>query len=254
MKNLIVPEELNKIRLDTVLTNLRLVESRQKAISKIISGEVFIDNKKIDKPGYIVKKGSNITINDKGHDWVSRGGIKLSHAIKKFNLQVKEKKCLDIGSSTGGFTEVLIRNGANLVYAIDVGYGQLDWRLRNNERVVVLERTNARKLNKKLISDKIDIVVCDVSFISLKKVIPPSLKLLKKNFSLILLIKPQFEAGKEYVGKGGIIRDDTIHEKVCMNLSEWFIYNFNLKIIDIIESPITGQKGNKEFFIYITNA
>tara|TARA_X000000950_G_scaffold287075_1_gene398001 strand:- start:48424 stop:49188 length:765 start_codon:yes stop_codon:yes gene_type:complete len=253
LKNLIVPQQQNKLRLDTVLINLKLFNSRQKAVSKIISGAVFIDDKKIDKPGFIVKKGSYIKIIENEHEWVSRGGIKLSYAIKYFNLKVREKICIDIGSSTGGFTEVLISNGANLVYSIDVGYGQLDWKLRNNNKVKVLERTNARYLDEKKIKDKLDLLVCDVSFISLKKVIPPSLKFLNPKSSIILLIKPQFEAGRKYVGKGGIIKDKLIHNKVCNELIEWFTKNLNLNFVDLIESPIKGQKGNKEFFLYMTN-
>ncbi len=247
----VVPQHLDKQRIDYILKELKLVESRNQALALIISGKVFLDNEKVLKPGKIVKCNKTIELNKKENQWVSRGGIKLSHALNKLNINVRNKVSLDIGCSTGGFTDVLIKMGVKRVYAVDVGYGQLDWRLRNSEKVVLFERTNARNLDTKTIPELLDIVVCDVSFISLKKVLMPIKELLKKKFEILALIKPQFEAKKNEVGRGGIIKDPKVHKRICEELTVWFTQNFNHKSVSIIDSPITGQKGNKEFFIYI---
>ena len=244
---------LDKERLDVVLVKLKLVNSRQIALSTIISGKVFIDDKKILKAGTIVKKNSVLKVRKKEYEWVSRGGLKLSPVLKKFKIILKNKICLDIGSSTGGFTDVLLKEGASTVYCVDVGYGQLAWKIRNDKRVVVLEKTNARYLNSNQIKQLAQILVCDVSFISIKKVIPACLKFLSKDAYLIVLIKPQFEAGREFISKGGIIKDSKIHEIVCNDIKQWFVEKLKKEVISIIESSIKGQKGNKEFFILIKN-
>ena len=243
----VIPENLDKQRIDYILKELELVESRNQALALIISGKVFVDNEKIVKPGKIIKCNKVIELKKDKNQWVSRGGIKLSHALKKFDINVSEKISLDVGCSTGGFTDVLIKMGVKKVYAVDVGYGQLDWRLS------LYERTNARELDTNIIPQLLDLVVCDVSFISLTKVLLPLKELLNNKFEILALIKPQFEARKNEVGRGGIIKDSKVHKRICDELTIWFRQNFKHKSVNIIDSPITGQKGNKEFFIYIKN-
>tara|TARA_Y100000813_G_scaffold183147_1_gene153366 strand:+ start:2280 stop:3047 length:768 start_codon:yes stop_codon:yes gene_type:complete len=247
----IVSKKFNNKRLDLVLVGMGIVKSRQRAISLIMSGNVYITNEKIDKPGKLIKNKQIIRIKKNDNPWVSRGGLKLAKAINNFKINVKDKICVDIGCSTGGFSEVLLKNGAKKIFAIDVGYGQFDWRLRNSKNIVLLERTNAKFINSKVITELVDLVVCDVSFISLKKVILPFKKLLKKKYEIITLIKPQFEASKQLVGKKGIIKDEKIHSAICENINSWFIENFSPDFLEIINSPILGQKGNKEFLIYV---
>ncbi len=246
-----VPENLDNYRIDFILKELNLVDSRNKALSLIISGKVFADNQKILKPGKLIKSNSIIKLKKNPHEWVSRGGIKLDNALNELNVNVSDLVSVDIGCSTGGFTDVMIKRGIKKVYAIDVGYGQFDWKLRNLDKVVLLERTNAKNISKKIIPELLDLVVCDVSFISIKKVIMPIKSLLKKNFKILSLIKPQFELQKKDIGKGGIVKDSFLHHKVCEEITLWFKNNFDYKKIKIIESSILGQKGNKEFFIYI---
>lgn len=250
-----ISEEINntldKCRLDLSIFKMGLVSSRQKAISIILAGNVFVNNKKIVKAGFIVKVGSIVKIKRKENEWVSRGGIKLATAFEKFNFDIRDKICIDLGSSTGGFSDVLLQNGASEVFCVDVGYGQLDWKIRNNPRIKVLEKTNARYLDNALINKKIDLLVCDVSFISIKKIIPNCLNFLNNFFDLIILIKPQFEAERKFISKGGIIRDEKIHKMVCEDIKNWFSREMNLRVINIIESSIKGQKGNKEFFIHV---
>ena len=181
--------------------------------------------------------------------WVSRGGYKLDRAISEFDIDCRDITAMDIGSSTGGFTDVLIKNGAKKVYSVDVGYGQLDWTIRNNSSVVVLEKTNARFLNCKMIVDQLDAIVCDVSFISLKKVIKPNIKFLKSKGLIISLIKPQFEIGKKLLGKGGVVKNVEHHQMVVNDIKDFFENEIDFKVKGIIESPILGPKGNKEFLI-----
>ena len=216
----------------------------------IISGHVFINTKKIDKPGTKVESNCNLIINKKDKTWVSRGGYKLEKCIREFDVDCTDIIAMDIGSSTGGFTDVLIKKGAKKVYCVDVGYGQLDWNIRNNHRVTVLEKTNARYLDSKKISDKLDAIVCDVSFISLKKVIKPNIKFLKNNGWIISLIKPQFEIGKDLLGKGGVVKNAEHHQMVVDDIKVFFENEINLSVKGIIDSPILGPKGNKEFLIY----
>ena len=249
----IIPEFLNKIRVDTALVDLKFISSRQKALSLVMSGRVYLDNKIITKAGTLVKSKSILKVINNTHDWVSRGGIKLNSAVEILEIDVKDKICLDIGCSTGGFTDVLLTKSAKKIFSVDVGYGQFDWKLRNSEKVELFEKTNARFLTSEIIYQPLDLVVCDVSFISLKKVIKPVKPLLKNKFEILALIKPQFEAKKELVGRGGIIKDPEIHDEICTDLKKWFASEFKIRKVRIIPSSIKGQKGNKEFFIYIKN-
>jgi 23S rRNA (cytidine1920-2'-O)/16S rRNA (cytidine1409-2'-O)-methyltransferase len=248
-----VTKSLDKNRLDQALVKLDLVDSRQKANSFIISGHVFLNERKVVKPGTTVRYDSIIKVRIKEHEWVSRGGIKLEYALKHFNIDVLNQTCIDIGSSTGGFTDVLLHRKAKKVFCIDVGYGQLAWKIRNDERVTVIEKFNAKNITLSQIGSKLDVLVCDVSFISIKKIIPVCLKILNKNASLVILIKPQFEVGREKICKGGIVKDPKIHEAICEEIKVWFEDILNKRVIGIVESPIKGQKGNKEFLIAVIN-
>ena len=229
-----------------------LAKSREQANSMLMAGTVFVNQKRIDKPGQQITKESEIDVKGKIHPWVSRGGIKLEKAILEYNLDCNSVIALDIGASTGGFTDVLLTKGAKKVYAVDVGYGQLDWKLRQDERVIVSEKTNARFLTDKIITDTLDVIVCDASFISLKKILPPNLQFLKKNGWLAALIKPQFEVGKGLVGKGGVVRDPNLHEEVTNDIKGWITSEMKMNLIGVVESPILGPSGNKEFVIVVT--
>ena len=226
------------------------MQSRQEATGLILSGYVFIDSLRIDKPGTKVETNCNLILKKNDKIWVSRGGYKLDQAINEFDIDCKDITAMDIGASTGGFTDVLIKKGAKKVYSVDVGYGQLDWNIRNNSCVEVLEKTNARYLGNNSIRDKLDAIVCDVSFISLKKVIKPNIKFLKQKGWIISLIKPQFEIGKDLLGKGGIVKNIEHHQIVVNDIKDFFKNEINLSVKGVIESPILGPKGNKEFLIY----
>ena len=228
-----------------------LTESREKAKAIILGGNVLVNGLTVDKAGEMVKESASIEVLKK-LPYVSRGGIKLEEAIKNFNISVKDKTAMDVGASTGGFTDCLLQNGAGRVYAVDVGYGQFSWRLRNDPRVVLLEKTNIRYLEKSAVMDLIDIATIDVSFISLIKVIPNVLKFLSPGKEIIALIKPQFEAGRKDVGKGGVIRDETIRQEVIGKIRDGAV-NMGLDVRGIIKSPITGPKGNIEYLIYMIN-
>ena len=223
--------------------------SREQANSLLMSGNVFVNGNRVEKPGQQVLIESSIEVKSKPHPWVSRGGIKLEKAISEFNLSCQKIIALDIGASTGGFTDVLLSKGASKVYSVDVGYGQLDWKLRNDERVIVKEKTNARFLSQEIITDQLDAFVCDASFISLKKVLPSGLSFLKKNGWLAALIKPQFEVGKGLVGKGGVVRDAKLHEEVINSICHWLEFEMKMNLLGIVESPILGPSGNKEFVV-----
>ena len=227
-------------------------KSREQANSILMTGKVFADNKRVEKAGQQVSQNSKIEIKVKKNPWVSRGGIKLSKAISEFNLDCNSIIALDIGASTGGFTDVLLANGASKIYAVDVGYGQLDWKLRQDERVVVKEKTNARYLTDEIIQDTLDALVCDASFISLKKVLPSGLGFLKSHGWLVALIKPQFEVGKGLVGKGGVVRDPKLHSAVINDITKWIEFEIKMNILGVVESPILGPSGNKEFLIVAT--
>ena len=240
---------MEKKRLDILLYEKALVESREKGKAFIMEGKVFVNNVKITKAGTRFTEKDSIEIRGL-QKYVSRGGLKLEHAVKKFSINIKDKICMDIGASTGGFTDCLLQNGAAKVYAVDVGYGQLHWKLRNNNRVIVLERENFRTMEREKIPDIIHLSVIDVSFISLKLIVPKALEFLHEKGEIVALIKPQFEAGKEHVGKGGIVKDSEIHKQVINSLSSFFS-QIGLQIVNITESPLLGQKGNKEFLIYM---
>jgi len=237
-----------KIRADQLLVVRGLAESRTKAQALIMAGVVFSGEKKLAKPGDMLAQEAALEVRGKDHPWVSRGGIKLAHGLDHFGFDVTGATALDVGSSTGGFTDVLLTKGAAKVYAVDAGTNQLAWKLRQDPRVVVLEQTNARYLTSGQISEPIDIVTCDASFISLSKVLESPLKLAKSGAKLIALVKPQFEAGREEVGKGGVIRDPAVHERVCKSASEW-VQSRGWSVSGITKSPITGPEGNVEFLL-----
>ena len=250
LENIVFTNKFKNKRLDLLLVDMKLVSSRQKAVSLIMRGNVFVEEERADKPGKIIKLNQKISLKKNEKEWVSRGGYKLDAVIKKFNVKIKNKICMDIGCSSGGFSDVLIKEKAKKIYAIDVGYGQFDWSLRKKKEIILFEKTNARYLDKKMIPEIIDLIVCDVSFISAKKVLEPNIKLLGKKFEIIVLLKPQFEVGKESVGKGGIVKNPKIHENLCKNFSFWVEQYFKPNFCKFIESPIRGQKGNKEYLYY----
>ncbi len=239
-----------KIRADVALVDRGLVESRTKAQALIMAGTVYSGETKIIKAGQPIKDDQELTVRSKEHPWVSRGGMKLAKAIDEFNINLAGATVIDVGCSTGGFTDVALTNGAAKVYGVDVGHGQLAWKIRGDERVVVLEKTNARFLTSELIPDAIDLVVCDASFISLKTVLPAALALVKDGGAVAALIKPQFEVGKGRVGKGGVVRDPVLHQEVCDDISAWLDSLEGWTVIGITESPIKGPEGNIEFLIY----
>lgn len=241
---------MNKIRLDQYLVKSKLADNITLARSLVIQGKVYIDQLPSTKPGTQVAINSdNITVKQPKHDYVSRGALKLIAALEYFNVDPSNLICLDIGSSTGGFTEVLLRRDAKKIYAVDVGYGELHYKLRNNPTISVIERTNARYLTIEQVPIPPDLIVCDASFISLTTILPTPLNLGKNNCQLICLIKPQFEVAKNEVGAGGIIKDPLLHQRVCDEIQKWLeLYKFN--VLGIIASPILGTKGNKEFLIY----
>jgi len=235
---------LAKRRIDSLLVEKHLVESQAKAQALIMAGEVMADGKMVTKSGILIAEEAAISINEPP-PFVSRGGLKLDYALDRFQLDVSSKVAADIGASTGGFTDCLLKRGASRVYAIDVGYGQLDYRLRQDSRVTVIERVNARY--PITLPEKMDLATIDVSFISLEMVIPPVVQLLKDNSYLLVLIKPQFEARKEEVGKGGVIKQPLLHARVLGRLIAWVIEH-SLRLRGLVAAPILGASGNKEFF------
>ena len=237
-----------KKRLDLVVLEKRLADSRQRAQALILAGKVLVNNLIVDKSGTLVSPKDDIVLQEEDHPYVSRGGLKLEKALHTLGIDINGFVCLDVGASTGGFTDCLLQHGAGRVYAVDVGYGQLSWKLRQNPRVVVIERMNIRYMQPETIPQLVDLVTIDVSFISLKKVVPEILKFMKNNAGILALIKPQFEVGKRNIGKGGVVRDPDLHAKVIENLSDFFIKK-HLFCEWVIPSPILGPKGNKEFFI-----
>ena len=239
---------LSKIRLDQILFDRKLAESKSKAQAMIMAGQVFVEGKVINKSGYNIKPDAKIKIKDIGPEWVSRGAYKLIKALDENNIKVDNKICMDLGASTGWFTEVLVKRNANKVFAVDVGTNQLHEKLKKMKEIVNIEKTNARYLTKDLITEFIELLVCDVSFISLKKVILPCLNFLKKNSVIIVLIKPQFESKKNET-KRGVVKDSEIHLRICNEIKKWFENECNCEVLKIIESPITGPKGNKEFLL-----
>jgi 23S rRNA (cytidine1920-2'-O)/16S rRNA (cytidine1409-2'-O)-methyltransferase len=243
------PRPPGKARLDSVLVERGLAESRTKAQALIMAGLVFSGERRLDKPGQAVAADAALEVRGQDHPWVSRGGVKLAHGLDRFAIDPKGAVALDVGASTGGFTDVLLARGAARVYAVDVGHGQLAWKLRTDERVVVVERTNARHLTAAEIPEPVDLIVCDASFIGLATVLPASLALAAPGAHLVALIKPQFEVGPGQVGKGGVVRDPALHEAVCARIAAWLGAQPGWTVLGIEESPITGPEGNKEFLI-----
>jgi len=239
---------MKKLRADQLLVTRELAESRTRAQALIMAGAVFSGEKKIAKPGDTLAEDAPLEVRGKDHPWVSRGGIKLDHALSYFGLDVTGAIALDVGSSTGGFTDVLLTRGAAKVYAVDVGTNQLAWKLRQDDRVVVHEQTNARTLDRSIIPEPVDIIVCDASFIGLAKVLEAPLKLARPGAKLVALIKPQFEAGREEVGKGGVVRDPVVHDRVCAQARAW-VESQGWAVLGITPSPITGPEGNVEFLL-----
>ena len=241
----------DKKRLDTVVFELGFAETRSKATALIMSGEIYVNGQKETKAGYAVKDTDKIEFKGKKMPFVSRGGYKLEKAMKAFPITLKNFICMDIGASTGGFTDCMLQCGASKVYAIDVGYGQLAWKLRTDERVVNLERTNFRYLTDEIVPEKIDFASIDVSFISLKKILPVLFNFLRDDGECVALIKPQFEAGKEKVGKKGVVRELSTHKEVVKSITEFaFDTGFSVKGLDF--SPIRGPEGNIEYLMYIS--
>jgi 23S rRNA (cytidine1920-2'-O)/16S rRNA (cytidine1409-2'-O)-methyltransferase len=238
-----------KSRLDHLLVERGLAESRTRAQALILAGVVFSGERRLDKPGLTIARDAPLEVRGRDHPWVSRGGVKLAHALDRFAIDPAGSVCLDVGASTGGFTDVLLSRGAARVYAVDVGRGQLAWELRIDPRVVLLEGVNARDLTRALIPEPIDLIVCDVSFISVTLALPAALMLAAPGARLIALIKPQFEAGREQVGKGGIVRDPAVRQKVCERIADWLAVQPGWRVSGLVDSPIAGAEGNQEYLI-----
>lgn len=243
----------NNLRLDDLLVKKGMAKSKSLAQSLIMSGKVLVGDKILNKPGRSLPLNSKIVLKEPLYPWVSRGGVKLDYALKTFNIHTQGLIALDIGASTGGFTHVLIERGVKKVFSVDVGYGQFDFALRKNHKIVLLERTNARYLSKTEITDEIDLIVCDASFISLKKILYAPMHLTSNKAKLVALIKPQFEAGKVEVSRGGIVKDQSVRKKCCEEISFWLEDVMDWKVTNLVESPIKGTKGNIEFLIYAKN-
>jgi 23S rRNA (cytidine1920-2'-O)/16S rRNA (cytidine1409-2'-O)-methyltransferase len=236
-------------RADQLLVDRGLVESRTRAQALILAGKVFSGEQRIDKAGQSLASDTPLDVRGQDHPWSSRGGLKLDHALTHFNLSPQGRICLDVGASTGGFTDVLLTRGAAKVHAVDVGHGQLAWKLRSDPRVVVHEKTNARYLTRETITDPIDALVCDASFIGLATLLPAPLALCAPGAWAVTLIKPQFEAGPEAVGRKGVVRDPAVHLAVCERIEGWWAAQPGWRVLGITESPITGPEGNREFLI-----
>ena len=239
-----------KKRIDILLTEKNFFESRAKSQAMIMAGKILVNGQKIDKSGTMIEENAEIKIIGENLKYVSRGGLKLEKAIKVFEIDLNEKICADIGASTGGFTDCMLQNGAKKIYSIDVGYGQLAWKLRNDERVVNMERTNIRKVSRADFENIIDFASIDVAFISLDKVLPIVYEILSENGEVVALIKPQFEAGREKVGKKGVVKDKKVHEEVLKYVLN-FAQNLNFKVCGLDYSPIKGPEGNIEYLTFL---
>src|SRR5687767_4708663 len=237
-----------KLRADQMLVDRGLAESRAKAQALILAGLAFSGERRIEKAGQTLPEDAPLEVRGREHPWVSRGGVKLAHALDHFGWDVAGAVALDVGASTGGFTDVLLRRGAAKVFAVDVGTNQLAWSLRQDPRVVVHEKTNARYLTDAVVTEPIDLIVCDASFIALAKVLDRALDFARPGGRLIALVKPQFEAGRGEVGKGGVVRDPAVHERVCAAAAEW-VGSRGWTVEGVIESPIKGPEGNVEFLL-----
>ena len=241
---------MKKIRLDQLVFDLGLAESRERAKTTVMSGLVFVNGQRADKPGMQLSPDVNVEVKGTALPYVSRSGLKIEKALKVFPIDVNGKVCIDCGASTGGFTDVLLKNGAAKVYSVDVGYGQLAWSLRNDERVVNMERTNIRYISSEQIPEPLDICVMDLSFISVKLVLPAVCALLKDDAQLVCLIKPQFEAGREEVGKKGVVRDKAVHLSVIESVLS-FAPTVGMTVMGLDFSPIKGPEGNREYLCYM---
>ena len=239
-----------KRRADQLLVEQGLAESRTRAQALILAGLVSCGARRVDKPGEQFAADALLALKERDRPWVSRGGVKLAAALDHFRIGVEGGVALDIGASAGGFTEVLLARGAGRVYAVDVGHGQLAWKLRQDPRVVVRERLNARYLTRADIPEPVDMITCDASFIGLATVLPAPLALTAEKAQLVVLVKPQFEAGPERVGKGGVVRDPEVHREVCERAAAWVAAQPGWAVIGIVESPIRGPEGNREFLLY----
>ena len=239
-----------KKRLDILVTERGLAESREKAKTLIMAGQVYVDGQKADKPGDTFSEDAAVEVRGKGLPYVSRGGLKLEKAMREFGLQLQGRTCMDIGASTGGFTDCMLQNGAQRVYSVDVGYGQLAWSLRTDPRVVNLERTNARYLTREQVPEEIGFFSVDVSFISLTLILPAVRPLLAEHGQAVCLIKPQFEAGREKVGKKGVVRDKAVHEEVIEKIRSFALEN-GFSVLGLTFSPVKGPEGNIEYLIYL---
>lgn len=242
------PKGPPKTRLDQQLVDRGLAESRTKAQALVMAGLVFSGETRLTSAGAKIPEDTALTVKGQPHPWVSRGGLKLAHGLAHFGLSPEGRSCIDVGASTGGFTDVLLTHGAAKVYAVDVGYGQLAHKLRTDPKVVVLERTNARALDAAAIPDPVGVVVCDASFIGLRTVLPAALALAAPGAWLIALIKPQFEVGKDRVGKNGVVREPELHAEVCETITAW-VAEQGWRVLGVTPSPITGPAGNVEFLI-----
>jgi 23S rRNA (cytidine1920-2'-O)/16S rRNA (cytidine1409-2'-O)-methyltransferase len=238
-----------KERADQLLVARGLAESRARAQALILAGQVYSGDRRVEKAGQVLPADAPLALKGRDHPWASRGGIKLAHGLDRFEIDPTGLVCLDVGASTGGFTDVLLTRGAARVYAVDVGHGQLAWALRQDPRVVVLERTNARYLTSEQVPEPVGLVVCDASFIGLETVLPAPLALAAPQAWLVALIKPQFEVGKARVGKGGVVRDPALHQEVCARIEAWLARQPGWRVLGIEESPVLGPKGNREFLI-----
>ena len=236
-----------KERLDILLVEKGIIASRERAKTNIMAGKVFVDGQRVDKAGAKVSVNANIEFKGDTIPYVSRGGLKLEKALKEFPLELKGKVCMDIGASTGGFTDCMLQNGASKVFSVDVGYGQFAWKLRTDERVVCMERTNIRYVTPEDIGEKLDFASIDVSFISLKTIMPATINLLKD----VALIKPQFEAGREKVGKKGVVREESTHKEVVLGIVNYLLEH-DLNVLGISYSPIKGPEGNIEYLVYFS--
>ena len=239
---------MTKVRADQLLVERGLAESRAKAQALILAGLVYSGERKIEKAGQTLARDTALEVRGREHPWVSRGGVKLAHALDHFGWDVAGAVALDVGSSTGGFTDVLLQRGAAKVFAVDVGTNQLAWKLRQDPRVVVHERTNARYLTSEIITEPVDMIVCDASFISLAKVLDSALGFAKPGGRLVALVKPQFEARRDEIGKGGVVRDPAVHDRVCVAAADW-VRSRGWEVAGIEKSPITGPEGNVEFLL-----
>ena len=245
-----LPAQAAKQRADQLLVERGLAESRTKAQALILAGAVHSAGRRIDKPGDQLAADAALAVKGSAHPWVSRGGLKLAHALDHFGIVVNGKTALDIGASTGGFTDVLLSRGVERVYAVDVGHGQLAWKLRQDPRVIVHERTNARYLTRAQVPEPIDMITCDASFIGLATLLPAPLALAPEEAELVALVKPQFEAGREHVGKGGVVRDPAVHHEVCERAAAWVAAQPGWTVVGVVESPVLGPQGNREFLLY----